>query len=190
MPRLVLASTSPRRRRILAFLGIPFQAAAPLGVIEERRRGESPRALAVRLALEKALSLRARYPERWILGADTLVVLGDRVFGKPKGPAQLRRTLSLLSGRRHQVLTGMVLLSPKGGRYVGVGESRVTFRALDQGEMTAYARTREPYDKAGGYAIQGTAAGWVRRLEGDYFNVMGLPANLLLETLAASGWIS
>ncbi|MGH7739241.1 MAG: Maf family protein [bacterium] len=188
IPRLILASSSPRRKKILSFLGISFRVVAPRGVVEERKPRESPRKLVQRLALEKATSLRRFYPNTWILGADTLVVQRGRVYGKPRGIKEAERTLSLLSGKSHQVLTGLALWGPNGQVWTGVGRSRIHFRQLTQAELKKYISTREPYDKAGGYDIRGTAGGWIRELEGDYFNVMGLPVNLLLTALDTLGF--
>lgn len=183
MPRLILASGSPRRKKILSFLGLSFRAVRPRGVVEKGKSGESPQKLVRRLALAKASSLRRLYPQAWILGADTLVVQGDRVYGKPRDIKEAARTLSRLSGKSHQVFTGLAVWGSNGKVWTGVGKSRIHFRQLTRAELKRYVSTEEPYDKAGGYDIRGTAGSWIRKLEGDYFNVMGLPVNLLLTAL-------
>ncbi len=188
MRKLILASTSPRRKKILKFIGIPFKSAAPRGVIEKKRSGETPRQLVARLALEKALSIHRSYKNQWVLGADTLVVQKGMVYGKPRNPREALRNLRRFSGAGHQVLTGMALAAPGGKVWMGVGKSAVYFRELERNELAHYVRTPEPYDKAGGYDIRGSARHWIHKLEGDYFNVMGLPAALLLKALTSTGF--
>lgn len=188
MPSLILASTSPRRRELLRHLGVRFRVVAPLLDLEPPRHGESPADLAARLALEKARSVSGSHPDAWVFSADTVVALGRRVFGKPRDRADVVRSLRALSGRTHQVLTGMALLSPRGAlRAGGCTLTRVEFRVLGRGEILRYSRKREAYDKAGGYAIQGTAAGWVSGWEGDYFNVVGLPLGWVADRLRENG---
>jgi septum formation protein len=188
MSKLILASSSPRRKKILKFLGIPFKSVAPRGVVEKKRIGESARQLVGRLALEKALSIHRSHHDQWVLGADTLVAQKGIIYGKPRSPKEALRNLRRFSGAEHQVLTGMALVAPGGEVWKGVGKSQVYFRKLQRNQMSHYARTSETYDKAGGYDIQGSARGWIRKLEGDYFNVMGLPAALLLKALAETGF--
>ena len=190
MGPLILASTSPRRQKILRFLGLRFQTMAPRGVSEKPKAGEPPRRLVQRLALEKAGSIHRVFPRRWVLGADTLVVQRGRIYGKPRDRAEALRTLGNLSGDRHEVLTGFALLGPGGQVYKGVGKSRVFFKPIPKRELQQYASGPEPYDKAGGYDIRGTAGGWIEKWEGDYFNVMGLPAPGLLGALARAGLLS
>jgi len=137
--------------------------------------------------MEKARSLQSRYPRRWILGADTLVVQGRRIYGKPRNRVQAEEILRSLSAKPHSVFTGFALVGPGRKVFSGVGESRVYFRRLGKDEIRDYTRSAEPYDKAGGYDIRGTAGAWVRRLEGDFFTVMGLPLPELLAAFARAG---
>jgi septum formation protein len=205
MPRLVLASRSPRRRELLERAG--YQAAiVPAEVDETPRRGESPRRYVRRLAKEKARQvarrLRAEAPAL-ILGADTVVVLDGEMLGKPIDRDDGRRMLRLLSGRRHEVLTGFAVLHASGPPAAagekasrrahvasGVVSTRVEFKALDDVEIDAYLDTGEPFDKAGGYAIQGAGAFMVRRIRGSHANVIGLPVCEVVEALRAAGAMS
>ena len=183
MNRLILASQSPRRRKILQFAGIPFKAVEPTGVEEKRLAGESPAAMARRLAVQKASFVARKFPHDWVLGADTVVELKRRPFGKPAHPGEALKMIRQLQGKAHRVCTGVALVGEGGRRILSHVEStKVLFRKLSKEEMAAYVRTKEPYDKAGAYAIQGTARSWIRRWEGDYFNVMGLPLSWVIET--------
>jgi septum formation protein len=170
--KLVLASGSPRRRELLAAAGIPFEIRlAP--VAEVRRAGEAPAGYVQRLAREKAFAVVANDHEI-VLGADTTVVADDLVLEKPRDAQDAERMLALLGGRKHQVLTGICLR--QGTRAVVCVETTlVEFSALALQEITAYVATGEPMDKAGAYAIQGIASRWITRIEGCYFNVVGLP---------------
>lgn len=172
---IVLASASPRRREILTTLGVAFAVDAS-GAAEEPRAGEGAEALARRLAAEKALEVGARHPAAFVLGADTVVVLDGDVLGKPVDEEDARRMVSRLGGRWHQVITGVALV-----RLGAVLEdlavcTRVRFVAASPERIARYAATGEGLDKAGGYAVQGIAAGFCDRIEGSYSNVVGLPA--------------
>ena len=182
--RLVLASGSPRRREILWLLSLEHEA-RPAAVEEELRPGEDARVEARRLAVEKASAIESG-PEELILAADTLVVLGDEILGKPTDEADAVRMLLQLQGRRHEVFTGLALRV--GSRIeADVAVTRVWFRSLDAAECKEYVASGEPLDKAGAYGIQGLGAALVQRIEGEYFNVMGLPVQLLLSLLARFG---
>ena len=193
-PLLVLASASPRRAELLARLGRPFSI-FPVDTEERLTPGSSPAAQARRLAMEKALaaaeSLAAAGPQLgWALGADTLVWLSGRALGKPRGPAEAEAMLRRLSGRSHQVVTGLALvpLHP-GAKAITLAEAtQVRFRRLSAEEIKAYVRSGEPLDKAGAYGIQGAAGAFVRRIEGCYFNVMGLPLARTAELLEKAGF--
>ena len=182
--RLVLASGSPRRREILHLLGLEHEIRPP-DVDERLSPGEEPGVQARRLAVEKA-SGTAGDGDDLILAADTLVVLGEEVLGKPADEADALRMLMKLQGRRHEVHTGLAL---RLGERVesGVAVTRVWFRSLDAAECEEYVATSEPLDKAGAYGIQGLGAVLVQRIEGEYFNVMGLPVQLLLSLLERFG---
>jgi len=169
---LVLASQSPRRLEILERAGIAV-AVRFSAVTELRAPGEAPSAYAMRLAEAKAKSV-PRFPGEVILGADTIVVAEGRVLEKPRAPQDARDMLNLLSGREHSVITGVCLLHAAGCTTI-VEETRVRFASLTEAEIAAYVATGEPMDKAGAYAIQGLASKFVERVEGCYFNVVGLP---------------
>lgn len=183
---IILASASPRRRELLAQIGVRFRV-MPVHIDESRRESEDPRDLVVRLALEKATACRARTGEGApVLGADTLVVLGDSILGKPQHEEEARCTLRTLSGRTHTVLTAVALVG-SGLNRVRVSESAVTFITLTDSQIRAYWKTGEPADKAGAYAIQGVGAVFVERLVGSFSGVMGLPLHETAELLSEVG---
>ena len=176
MTDLILASASPRRRELLTIAGFQFTVRSrPLE--EARAPHESPEDYVKRLAREKAEAAWEGRDEI-VLGADTTVVIGDRVLEKPRDAEDARAMLRLLSGRTHLVITGICLRHP-GGAIVDAESTRVHFTALSEQEIDDYVASGEPMDKAGAYAIQGLASKFVDRIEGDYFNVMGLPLALV-----------
>ena len=182
--RLVLASGSPRRAAILELLGIRHVVRAPR-LDECVRPGELPAVAARRLAVEKASAVTAA-PGETVLAADTVVALGDEVLGKPADVAEAETMIARLAGREHQVFTGLALR--RDGRVVsGVERTRVRFRSLAPREPAEYVATGEALDKAGAYGIQGRGAALVERIEGDYFNVVGLPVRLLLSLFDRQG---
>lgn len=182
--RLVLASGSPRRAAILDQLGIPHVIRAPR-LDECVPPGELPAVAARRLAVEKASAVAAA-PGETVLAADTVVALGDEVLGKPADVAEAETMIARLAGREHQVFTGLALR--RDGRVVsGVERTRVRFRSLAPREPAEYVATGEALDKAGAYGIQGRGAALVERIEGDYFNVVGLPVRLLLSLFDRQG---
>jgi len=173
---LYLASRSPRRNELLARLDIPFRA-LDLEVPECRGADESPLAYVRRVALDKARAGLAQVdddPQPVVLGSDTEVVLGDRVYGKPVDAADAAAMLRSLAGRTHRVITAVALAAPTREAQVVV-ESEVTFAAMAEDEIAAYVASGEPMGKAGAYAIQGGAERWISRLAGSYSGVMGLP---------------
>jgi len=182
--RLILASRSPRRQELLAGAGFEFEV-RPSQVEEIRRSGETVAQCASRVAREKALDVaRSTSPECLVLGADTMVAAGEEVLGKPTGPEDAARMLRLLSGTTHQVITGVCLvLSPDRVIALKHETTSVTFRTLDEQEILDYLRSGEPFDKAGAYGIQGRASRFVTRIEGCYFNVVGLPVALVYDLL-------
>ncbi len=187
--RLVLASTSPRRQFLLRESGIPFETVAPANAAEDFPAGEAPTGLVMRHARAKARSVAGTYPDRLVLGADTVVVIDGEVFGKPRAVAEARVMLATLQGRTHTVYTGLALLD--GGRrkeMVEVEATDVTLRPMTDEEIEIYIATGEPLDKAGAYAIQGKGAFLVERVDGDYFNVVGLPLCRLGFMLASLGY--
>jgi len=185
--RLVLASQSPRRREILTFAGIPFTVRVP-GVEEIRLPGEAPENYVQRLARDKARAVPID-EEEIVLSADTVVVLQHHVLEKPRDREDAVRMLSLLSGAEHQVMTG-ICLRTQHDELVDLAVTRVWFSPLSSGEIAAYAAGGEPNDKAGGYAIQGLASKFIERIEGCYFNVVGLPVALVYRRLKQIGYES
>ena len=181
-PPLLLASSSPQRRAILTQLGLPFDVVAPR--YEERDEpGLGPVELVRAHAAGKARSAVGEAGERPVLGVDTAVVLDGRVFGKPAGEEEAAEMLAQLGGRTHAVVSGLCLLTP-GWEVVEDAETRVTFRQLTPRDVAAYVASGEWRGRAGAYAVQGLGATLVERLEGDYLNVVGLPAALLVRLLA------
>jgi septum formation protein len=183
--RLVLASASPRRRQLLEQLGLAFEV-KPTGADESVRSGEGPRAYVERIAREKAAAGATASPDALILAADTAVVLGERILGKPANREEAKEMLETLSGREHRVITGVALAGPvRDGCAV---ETRVTFRRLSAAEIAWYVATGEPLDKAGAYAVQGAGGAWVERIDGSVSNVVGLPLAETLGLLAGVGF--
>jgi len=189
--KLILASNSPRRSELLRNAGFDFEV-IPSGIEEGMPKpGEAPEAYARRVAREKALHVAARVPAgTLVLGADTVVVAGGMVLGKPGAPGEATRMLHMLSGQTHQVTTAIcVVRAPDGVEVLKDETTFVTMRELDDQEIRDYVGSREPFDKAGGYAIQGLASRFVIRISGCYFNVVGLPVPLLCEVLKGlPGW--
>jgi nucleoside triphosphate pyrophosphatase len=193
---LVLASASPRRQELLRNAGISFVVQAT-DIPELPLEGENPRACAERLAREKAVAVFRQWPEDFILGADTVVTVDRQILGKPRDVVDAARMLGLLSGRTHQVTTGVCLLGPQLGTAdqelrTGFEDTRsettlVAMDALSDEDIRSYIATGEPMDKAGAYAIQGIASRWIIRIEGDYFNVVGLPVALVCRMLREHG---
>jgi septum formation protein len=174
--RWILASASPRRKEILAGLGMRFIVDPSTLPEPARRPGERPPAYAVRAAREKARVVAARHNAGVVIGADTIVVRGDRILGKPADRKEGREMLEQLGGRWHEVITGLCLHDRTTGRTrAGFSMSRVHFRSLSAREISWYLGTGEYSDKAGAYAVQGYAALFIDRIEGCYFNVVGFP---------------
>lgn len=187
--KLILASASPRRAEILRDGGMSFSA-MPLEVNETSIPGESAHDHVQRLAAAKADLVAARsIGPAIVIGADTVVSVDDHIIGKPRSVADARRTLTLLSGRAHSVLTGVTLIRlPDAERVNFVEVTQVYFSPLSPEEISQYLATEESYDKAGAYAIQGRAGRYIPRIEGCYFNVVGLPLARLSQELKALGW--
>ncbi|HEY1271293.1 MAG TPA: Maf family protein [Terriglobales bacterium] len=188
---LILASASPRRQELLRSAGIEFKV-HPTDIPEVPQAGEPPVACAQRLAQEKAEAIAAQYPGDVILGADTIVVVDREMLGKPRDAADAARMLRLLSGRAHEVITGVCLL---GTQPAGSGGSpftdtraettKVVMDPLTEQDIALYVASGEPMDKAGAYAIQGIASRWISRIEGDYSTVVGLPVAVVYRMLVA-----
>ncbi len=184
-PSLVLASRSPRRRKLLDMLGIPHLV-DPVEIDERVRAGEGPHAYASRLAREKAAAGGTRHPEQWVLGADTVVVLGGDILGKPRSVEEAESMLARLAGKQHLVITA-VALARQADLFEASDATSVWFRPIPAEIIRAYVQTGEPMDKAGSYAIQGRGAVLIERVEGDYFGVMGLPVRLVIDLMQAAG---
>ena len=194
---LVLASASPRRQEILRNAGIPFSVQAA-DIDETPLKDELPRDCAERLAREKALAVWRMRPRDMVLGADTIVVVDGAILGKPVDGDDAARMLRLLSGRVHQVTTGVCVVGGRGDSQLTSSEpetrtasetTSVTMNELSDAEIREYVATGEPMDKAGAYAIQGMAARWIPRIEGDYSNVVGLPMALVYSMLRERGTV-
>lgn len=177
----ILASASPRRRDLLADAGIDFEV-VPADIDESVRDGEAPAEYVERMACEKADAVAADYPGRGVIAADTSVVLEDRILGKPFSEADAVSMLRSLSGRKHQVMTAFAVVKA-GEVYSEVVVTEVEFCALSDALIRRYVGTGESMDKAGAYGIQGKAAGFVKRIEGSYTNVVGLPVVEVLRRL-------
>jgi septum formation protein len=183
---LILASASPRRRDLLLQAGLRFDV-LPANIDETRHPNEPPAAYVQRLALEKAQAIHALHPQATVLGADTTVVLAQNhtaeILNKPTDLAEAERMLRALSGCSHQVHTGIAVVSPTAQR-THIETTTVFFSPIPEADLTHYLSTRDSLDKAGAYGIQGYAARWITRIEGDFFNVMGLPIAATVKLLS------
>ena len=187
MRRIVLASASPRRKQLLEQLGLRFEV-EPSDYEEDIAPGSEPHEMAKKLSLGKARAAARKHRKALIIAADTFVVFGDRILGKPHTNAEAREMLRALNGQAHSVISGFTILDTETGKVVSRSvETRVHMRKLTLREIDGYVRTKEPLDKAGGYAIQGRGAVLVERIEGDYSNVVGLPLSALAESLREFG---
>jgi septum formation protein len=183
--RIILASESPRRRELLGLLGLDFEI-VPSRIQEEVGEEGSPQEIVQRLALEKARDVAQRETDAIVIGADTMVVLENHILGKPVDEEDARRMLHLLSGRCHQVMTGLAVLCGQ-KTLVGVEVTNVQFNPLQESEIDYYIQTGEPMDKAGAYAIQGRGSVMIDSIHGCYFNVVGLPISHLTGMLRQCG---
>lgn len=180
----ILASASPRRRQLLQSLRLHFEI-VPADIDEVPATGETPRQFAARAAEEKATFVAAHHPGRLVLAADTVVAIGDAIFGKPRDRADAARMLQALSGVTHRVFTAIVVLADGRQTNAITVETAVTFRSIAGSEIEAYVDSGEPFDKAGAYGIQGRAVGFVTAVAGSYSNVIGLPLEEVAALLAA-----
>ena len=183
----MLASASPRRRALLEQIGYAPDVVEPAELDEAARPRELPGAHAARLAHAKAEAVAARHPGAFVLGADTVVACGRRILGKAETEEEARRGLSLLSGRRHRVFGGVTAIDPSGRAASRLVRTAVTFKRLSAEEIAAYLACGEWRGKAGGYAIQGRAAAFVRLVNGSYSNVVGLPLHETYRLLMGLG---
>ncbi len=187
MKRIILASASPRRKEILEKTGLKFRV--DTGDYEEDMGlGLEPHELARFLSHEKVKAISGKYKDALVIAADTFIVFRDKLLGKPRTKKEAGRMLKTLSGKAHSVITGFTILDTGSKKKVSRSvETKVYFKRLTAGEIEAYVNSKEPLDKAGAYAIQGLGAIIVRKIEGDYFNVMGLPLSTLVENLKKFG---
>ncbi|HOW57682.1 MAG TPA: Maf family protein [Smithellaceae bacterium] len=186
---LILASASPRRQELLEAAGLNFQI-VPAHVNEAYREGETPGSHVKRLACDKAAAVAKKYPESWVLGADTIVVIDDMILGKPKSRMQAKRMLERLSGRFHKVFTGFAVVRAAAHiQKAKIIQTSVQFKKINPQEMEWYISCPEPYDKAGGYAAQGRGACFIKSLRGSYTNVIGLPVCEVMDELEQLGAI-
>ena len=187
--KLILASASPRRAQILRDAGFTFEV-VPCEVDETPPKEEAPQEFVRRLAQEKARLAAARVTgPAIVVGADTIVIADGQVLGKPRSAEEASAMLRLLSGRTHSVYTGLALIRlPDGASRVDIAETQVTFEAMSAEEISAYVASGEPFDKAGAYGIQGPGGRFISRVEGCYFNVVGLPLAKLYRHLTSLGW--
>jgi len=188
-PRLILASSSPRRRELLRAVGVAYRV-VPAGVEEVPVPGEPPLRFVRRAAREKGEEVAGRFPRSFVLSADTIVVASGKILGKPKDPEDGARMLKVLAGREHRVQTGVCLLRREDGyRDEACVTTRVWFRKLSRQEIAAYLRTGETVDKAGAYAAQGKGNLLIDRIVGSYTNVVGLPMTRVVEMLLRANLI-
>lgn len=179
---IILASGSPRRQRFLEELGLDFTVAVA-DIAEDLQAGELPVAFVDRLAREKAAAIAVDHPGGWVIGADTVVVVGDEILGKPADPADALAMLTRLAGRSHEVWTGFAIIKDKAVVVTRAVRTVVTFASASADVLAAYVASGEPLDKAGGYGIQGRGGLLVERIDGSYSNVVGLPMAELVEEL-------
>lgn len=187
--KLILASESPRRIELLRLMGLDFEV-MPSSIEEMPQKGESPVEHVLGLSRQKANAISSRYPDVWILGADTIVVINGEMMGKPAHASEAREMLARLSGREHYVHTGFTIARKTADVLLGdVVTSSVLFKNISEEEINWYVRTEEPYDKAGGYAVQGAGAMFIREIHGSYTNVIGLPLCEAVSLLKRAGAI-
>lgn len=187
MPKLILASASPRRQQLLARIGITADAIIPADIDESALKGELPRVYARRMAAEKAAVIAAQHPDSAVLSGDTVVAAGRRILPKAESEADARMCLDLISGRRHLVLSAVTLMLPGGRALHRLSESVVSFKRLHADEVEAYVAGGEWQGKAGGYAIQGSAEALIRSISGSYSGIMGLPLYETRSMLLSAG---
>ena len=184
LPKLILASGSPRRSEILTSVGWGFSKHVA-DIDETEREGELPENYVVRLACEKAEAIAAEYPEDIVLGADTTVVIGGRIIGKPADLDDARRMLTMLAGNWHDVLTGIAVVR-NGETRSDIQNTHVKFAPMSESEINFLAECGDPLDKAGAYAVQAQAALFIEGIEGDYWNVVGLPISMVYRLVSSN----
>ena len=185
--KFILASSSPRRRELLASIGLAFDV-LPSNVPEVHQKGEAPEEYVGRLSREKAQALANLHPDRWVIAADTTVLFGETLLEKPADADDAVRMLSVIAGQTHFVYTGITLMNAEGGYHeTRVSESEVRMLPLSEDEIRWYVRTGEPMDKAGAYAVQGIGSMFIESVHGSFTNVVGLPLATLYQMLRRAG---
>ena len=186
--KLILASSSPQRKKLLETIGITPDDIVPANIDETPKKNEKPKDFALRMSKEKALSVAKNNLNSFILSGDTIVAAGRRIIGKPSSKNEAEQILKLLSGRRHRVLSAFTLIKPDSSEITKVVISKVKFSRLSDKEINEYLDTNEWQGKAGGYAIQGRASAFVPWISGSYTGIMGFPMNEIKNVLESSGW--
>ena len=186
--KLILASSSPQRKKLLETIGITPDDIVPANIDETPKKNEKPKDFALRMSKEKALIVAKNNLNSFILSGDTIVAAGRRIIGKPSSKNEAEKILKLLSGKRHRVLSAFTLIKPDFSEITKVVVSRVKFSRLSDKEINEYLDTNEWQGKAGGYAIQGRASAFVPWISGSYTGVMGFPMNEIKNVLESSGW--
>jgi len=187
---IILASESTRRVDILRTLGISFSIIPP-NIDEKRKKDETPKDFVLRISFEKANKVGNLFSDKWVIGADTVVVIKNKILGKPKNERDAFNMLKYLSGKWHKVITGYCILNAsKNVIYRDAVETRVYLRELTEDEIARYIKTSEPFDKAGSYAVQGKGGYMVKEIKGSYANVVGLPICEVAEALLSLGVLS
>jgi septum formation protein len=187
MKKIILASASPRRKQLLEQIGLQFEV-EPSNYHEDVASGDDSHEIAQRTALEKAKDVASKHKDVLVIAADTFIVFGDQRLGKPHTESEARKMLKRLNGKSHSVITGFSIIDTEKNKTVSRStETKVYIRKLAPSEIDSYVRSKEPLDKAGAYAIQGQGAAIVEKIEGDYFNVVGLPLSMLAEALKEFG---
>ncbi|MFH0768115.1 MAG: nucleoside triphosphate pyrophosphatase [Chloroflexota bacterium] len=183
MQRIILASASPRRKELLEKIGLRFEV-EPSNYVEDMRSEAEPHELAKKVSLEKAKVVASKHNDAIVIAADTFGVFRGKILGKPNTEVEAKRMLQTINGKSHLVITGFTIIDTKKNKALSRAvETKVYIRRLTTSEIDAYVESKEPLDKAGGYAIQGLGSVIVEKIEGDYFNVMGLPLSALTESL-------
>ncbi len=187
MKKIILASASPRRKELLERIGLRFEV-EPSNYEEDMNSGLEPHELTQKISLEKAEAVASKCKDAIVIAADTFVVFGGQILGKPHTEEDARKMLETISGNSHSVITGFSIIDTGKNKTLSKSvETKVYIRKLTMAEIDAYVKSKEPLDKAGAYAIQGLGAVIVERIEGDYFNVVGLPLSALVEALKEFG---
>jgi len=187
MKTIILASASPRRKELLAKIGLKFKV-EPSNYEENLLSAPEPHELARKISLDKAESVAVKHKNAIIIAADTFIILGGRILGKPHTAKEARQMLEAISGKSHSVITGFTIIDTDNHKTLSKSvETKVYIRKLTPAEIASYVKSKEPLDKAGAYAIQGLGAVFVAKIDGDYFNVIGLPLSALTKALKEFG---